>query len=203
MSFVAWREESELGEWTQLDWRSRELAGLVESVSLFDGKLTRRRQRYYPTGDVDLIVRMDAPSEPFRIVEGQPAAAFPAASLAGPIVAPVVIEAPAATSRVLAVRPRPAGAFSLFGVPLRELTGTTVDIHDVIGNEASRLAERLDAASSDEARLRLAGRWIAERLSRGPATDPRVACAVSEIERTGGQVSIAGILAQQPLHRGP
>jgi AraC-like DNA-binding protein len=190
MSLVSWREESELGAWTQLTWRQSALAGLVECIWLFDGKL-RRRERYYPTGELDLIVQLDAP---FRIVEGQPAAACPPSSLAGLIVAPLVLEGPAVRSRVLGVRLRPAGAFSLFGVPLHELTGATSDLHDLIGSEARRLAERLDEAGSDKARLLLLGRWIADRLAGRPSTDPCVAYAVSEIERAGGKVPIANIL---------
>jgi AraC-like DNA-binding protein len=194
-SLVSWREESELGAWTQLVWRSSALSGLVESISLFDGKL-RRRERYYPTGDLDVIIQLDASSEPFRIVEGQPPGPFPPSSLTGLIVAPIVIQAPAVTSRVLAVRLRPAGAFSLFGVPLRELTGTTLNLHDVIGSEARRLAERLDEAGSDEARVRLVGQWIGDRLGGHPSTDPCVAYAVSEIERAGGTVPIANIVGR-------
>jgi AraC-like DNA-binding protein len=95
---------------------------------------------------------------------------------------------------VLGVRLRPAGAFSLFGVPLHELTGATLDLHDLIGSEARRLAERLDEAGSDKARLLLLGRWIVDRLARCPNTDPCVAYAVSEIERAGGKVPIANIL---------
>ena len=196
MSIVRWREESELGAWTQLVWRPSALAGLVESISLFDGTLTRRRQRYYPTGELDLIFQLDGPSEPFRIVEGQPAAALPPYTLAGQIVAPVVIEAPEATSRVLDVRLRPAGAFALFGMPLRTLTGTTLDLCEAIGSEARRLAERLDAADSDEARVQHVGRWIADRLARHPGTEPSVAYAVSEIERAGGREPIASLLGR-------
>jgi AraC-like DNA-binding protein len=92
------------------------------------------------------------------------------------------------------VRLRPAGALALFGVPQHELTGTTLDLQDLIGSESRRLAERLDAAGSDEARVLLLGRWIAGRLAEHPGTDPRVAYAVSEIERAGGKVSIADLL---------
>ena len=64
MGLVSSREESELGAWTQLTWRPRALAGLVECFWLFDGMLGRR-ERYYPTGELDLIVQLDAP---FRII---------------------------------------------------------------------------------------------------------------------------------------
>lgn len=192
MSFVSSREESELGVWTQLIWQPRALAGLVECLWLFDGKLGRR-ERFYPTGELDLIVQLDVP---FRIIEGQPTATCPPSSLAGLIVAPLVIESPTVRSRVLGVRLRPAGAFALFGVPLHELTGATLDLHDLAGSEARRLAERLDDAGSDKAGLLLLGRWIAGRLAGRPGTDPCVAYAVSEIERAGGQAPIRNILGQ-------
>jgi AraC-like DNA-binding protein len=193
MGVVSWREESDLGEWTQLVCRPSGLAGLVESIWLFDGKLSRR-ERHYPTGELDLIIQLDAPSTSFRVVEGQPAAACPSSFLAGLIVAPLVIETPAATSRMLGVRLRPAGAFALFGVPLHELTGTAVDLHDIVGSEAGRLAERLDEAGSDAARVRLLARWIADRFAGRPGTDACIDYAVSEIERAGGTVPIASIL---------
>ncbi len=94
MGLVSWREESELGTWTQLGCRPSALAGLVESIWLFDGKLSQR-ERYYPTGELDLIMQLDAPSGPFRVVEGQPAGACPPSCLAGLLVAPLVIETPA------------------------------------------------------------------------------------------------------------
>ena len=171
------------------------LAGLVESIWRFDGKLSRR-ERHYPTGELDLIIQLDAPSESFRVVEGQPAATCPSSCLAGLIVAPLVIETPAARSRMLGVRLRPTGAFALFGLPLRELTGTAVDLHDIVGSEARRLAERLDEARSDEARLRLMACWIEDRFEGRASTDAGVDYAVSEIERAGGTVSIANLLGQ-------
>ncbi|MEJ3652963.1 helix-turn-helix domain-containing protein [Actinomycetes bacterium KLBMP 9759] len=186
-----WREESELGSWTQLTWQPRALAGLVEYIWLFDGQLAHRRERFYPTGDLDLIVQLDAP---FRVVDRDRVTENPLTSLTGLILSPLVIETPAVRSRVLVVRLRPAGALAMFGVPLRELTAATVDLDDLIGGEARRLAERLDDACSDRDRLELAGRWITDRLSGRYGTDPRVAFAVSEIERAGGRVPVAEVL---------
>jgi methylphosphotriester-DNA--protein-cysteine methyltransferase len=69
-----------------------------------------------------------------------------------------------------------------------------LDLHDVIGAEARRFADSLDAAGSDKAQLRLMGRWIADRLAGRSSFDPRVAYAVSEIERAGGQAPIANLV---------
>ncbi|WP_232666707.1 helix-turn-helix domain-containing protein [Pseudonocardia sp. TRM90224] len=195
MEVVSRREESELGSWTQLTWQPSALAGLVEYIWLFDGQLAQRRERFYPTGDLDLIVQLDAP---FRVVDGDSVTDNPLTSLTGLILSPLVIETPAVRSRVLVVRLRPAGALGMFGVPLDELTGATADLTELIGAEARRLAERLDEASSDQTRLELVGRWItdrlADRLTGRFGTDPRVAYAVAEIERAGGRIPVASIL---------
>lgn len=191
VDLVCWREASELGSWTQLAWRPSALAGLVECIWMFDGRLAHRRERFYPTGDLDLIVQLDVP---FHIVEGQPAIACPQTSLAGLLLAPLVIETPDTRSRVLVVRLRPAGAFALFGVPLHEFTGSTANLQDLIGRQARRLAERLDEARSDRDRFLLLERWITDRLDGRTSTDPCVAYAVSEIERTGGMAPVHTIL---------
>lgn len=192
MSLISWREESELGSWTHLELRPTALSALVESVWLFDGSL-RRRELYYPTGTLDLLVQLDE-SPSFRVVDGQPAATCPQSALAGLLVAPMIIETPAATSRLVGVRLRPAGAASLFDMPLHVLTGTAVDLHDLIGAEAGRLTARLHEARTDTDRLRVMARWVTDRLADRSGVERSVAFAVSAMERTGGRMPVASIV---------
>ncbi|MBZ2194935.1 helix-turn-helix domain-containing protein [Occultella gossypii] len=196
MGLVSWREESELGTWTHLELRPAAPtvpAAPVESVWLFEGSL-RRRERYYPTGTLDLLVQLDETSPTFRIVDGQSAATCPPSCLAGLLVAPLVVETPTATSRMIGVRLRPAGAASLFDVPLQELTGTAVDLHDLLGDEAGRLLARLHEPGTDAGRLRIMARWIADRLGDRAGVDQGVAYAVAAMERTGGKARVANIV---------
>jgi AraC-like DNA-binding protein len=155
---------------------------------MFEGRLNRR-ERFYPTGELDLIVQLDAP---FHVVEGQPVGACPTSCLAGLLVAPLVIETPT-KSRLFGVRLRPAGAYALFGTPLCQLTGTAIDLYDIIGNEAHYLAERLNEAGSNDARLRLLSDWVTHRLVRQARIDPAVAYAVGEIESARGRLPIRNI----------
>jgi AraC-like DNA-binding protein len=193
MTLETWTEDSELGAWTQHDWRPPQLAGAVESIWLFDGQPAQRRERHYPNGALDLIVQLDG-AAPHRLFDGRHASVFPTACLAGQLVRPVEIEAPAERTRVLGVRLRPAGAYALTGVPLRELTGAAVGVDDLLGGDARRLVDQLEAADGDRTRLRLIGRWLAARLATDVSADPDVRYVVSEIERTGGQAPIAGIV---------
>ncbi|MGH7506604.1 MAG: helix-turn-helix domain-containing protein [Longimicrobiales bacterium] len=185
------RVDSELGYWTHIDWQPRDLAGLVESIWFFAGAATLRRERHFPTGTLDLIVHLGCPADRFRIVEGEPPGRCTATSVGGLLVRPMVIEAPPGPCRVLGVRLTPAGAFALLGLPLNELTDRTVDLCDVVGVEADELAERCDEAPSDEARVRVAGEWIRDRLARGRHIDACIARAVTEIERSAGGIAIS------------
>lgn len=194
MTLHAWRDESELGAWKHLELRPPTHGSMVESVWLFEGTL-QGRERFYPTGTLDLLIQLDASSPRFRIVDGQPAAT-PAVALTGMLVTPLVVETPAETTSMIGVRLRPAGAAALFDVPQGTLTGSAVSLEDLIGEESRRLTERLHDAPSHVQRLRIMAQWVSARRTAGAGTDPQVARAVSEIERARGVVGVTELLAQ-------
>jgi len=179
--------------WTLTDWRPREFDGLVESIWFFSGATPQRRERHFPTGTLDLIVHLGSSSDRYRIVQGNPPGPCAMVSVGGLLVAPMVIEAPPGCCRVLGIRLLPAGAFSLFGRPLSELTDQTVDLRLVLGAAADELAERCEEAASADERVRVAGEWVRDRLVRGRQTDSCIARAASEIERAGGAVGISAL----------
>ncbi|WP_154794086.1 helix-turn-helix domain-containing protein [Occultella kanbiaonis] len=194
MALTSWREESELGSWTHLELRpAAPAAARVESVWLFDGNL-RRRERYVPTGTLDLLIQLDESSPTFRIVDGSSPATCPPSCLAGLLVAPMAVETPTATSRMIGVRLKPAGAAALVDVPLQEVTGTAVDLDDLIGAEAGRLTDRLHEPGTDADRLRIVARWVADRLAGQVGLDRGVGYAVAAMERTGGRMRVADII---------
>ncbi len=89
-----------MGSWTHLELRpAAPAAARVESVWLFDGNL-RRRERYFPTGTLDLLIQLDESSPTFRIVDGSSPATCPPSCLAGLLVAPMVVEAGRLTDRL-------------------------------------------------------------------------------------------------------
>lgn len=153
----------------------------------------QRRERFYPTGTLDLLIQLDSSSRSFRIVNGQPAGAGPASCLAGLLVAPLVIETPAQTSTLVGVTLTPAGAAALFDVPLHEVTGSAIALDELIGAEAARLADRLFETRSGTERVRLMARWVSARIASRPPVEVPVAAAVEEIERTGGRLRIAEV----------
>lgn len=194
MTLREWRYESELEVWTHLELLLAAHGAGVESVWLFEGAL-QGRERFYPSGTLDLLIQLDSSAPSFRIVDGQPAETPPAA-LTGMLLGPLTIETPAETSTLLGARLRPTAAVALFGCPQHELTGTAVSLEDLIGAESHRLLECLHDAPTHLQRLRTMARWLSARMTAGVGTDLNVARAVAEIELARGAVGVTDLLAQ-------
>jgi AraC-like DNA-binding protein len=194
MTLREWRNESELGAWTHLEFLPATHGSMVESVWLFEGALQEREQ-FYPTGTLDLLIQLGGSSPSFRVVDGQ-STETPAAALTGMLLAPLTIETPAETSILLGARLRPAAAAALFELPQHLVTGSAVSLDDLIGAESLRLVERLCDAPSHVQRLRIMASWISARMAAGVGTEPNVGRAVAEIERARGAVGVADLLAQ-------
>jgi len=198
MTLVTRQVDGPLGRWTHTEWRPAHLAGVVECLWYFEGALTYPRERIFPNGLMELVVHFGAP---YRLVEERGTDPFTTACFGGLQPAAMVIEAPPGPGSVLGVRMRPAGAYRLLGLPLSELTGLTVDLHDLVGRAAAELLERCHGAPSAAERLRLAGEWIAERTARSPGLDPAIAWTAAQIERREGAVSIAELREQTGLSK--
>jgi AraC-like DNA-binding protein len=198
MDLVTLRHDSPLGRWTHSQWRPPHLAGLVESIGLFEGTVAHRRERAFPDGLVELIVHL---GERYRLVEGDRAELCATVCLGGVQTGPIVVEAPPSPCAVLSVRLRPAGAYALLGRSLAAVSGITVDLQDLLGKGASELAERCHQAPSTSERLWIAADWVAARAARSPGVDPAIAFAAAQIERRAGAVSIAALRERTGLTR--
>ena len=190
--------DSSLGRWTQHEWRPAHLAGVVDFLWLFEGRLTCLRERTFPTGKLELIVHF---GETYRLVEGVGPERCSVSCLTGLQTAPIVIEAPDGPSCVMGVRLHPAGAYAVLARPLSEVTGLTADLQDVLGQAAAELTERCSEAPSAEERLRRAVAWVEERVARFPAADPAIVWIASQIERRSGAVSISALRERTGLTR--
>jgi AraC-like DNA-binding protein len=189
MKIVVRQEVSPLGIGTYSEWRPPHLTQWVELIWHYQGPSNHVQKRVLPNGRVELLVNF---AEPYRVLVGAGIEWLAAAVLSGMQSAPFLIEQPR-WQNVLAVRLRPAGAYSLIARPLSEVSGISVDLHDLVGRAARALAERCHGAGSTESRFRLAADWVGRRVSRSPALDPPIAWVAAEIERSGGAVSIADL----------
>jgi AraC-like DNA-binding protein len=82
----------------------------------------------------------------------------------------------------------PLGARMLLGMPMRELTGRTVALDDVLGNE---LSERLGELGDWRARFDALDGFLLRRLREAPPPRPDVAHAWSRLEAASGDVPIS------------
>lgn len=155
------------------------------------------RERIFPNGTVELLVNL---GEPFRLVEGRGEERFTTTWLSGLQSGPQVIEGPV-RHRVLSVRLRPAGAYALLAMPLREVSGLMVDLRDLVGPAADELAERCRDAPSVEECFRLVAAWVSARVARSPGVGSPIAWSAAQIERSGGTVPIAELRAETGLSK--
>src|SRR5262245_34738826 len=191
------RGVSPLGAWSYSAWRPPHLGGLVDHVWAYDGPSSHRRKRVFPNGRVELILNF---GEPYRVVEGGDTELRWNAWIGGPQAGPIVVEQPA-HQHVLGVRLRPAGARAIVTRPMREVTGLSVDVADLVGPAAGELVERCHAANSVADRFRIVAEWIGRCFLRAHAMDEAVAWAVAQLDATGGAVPIAALREHTGLSR--
>jgi len=178
--------DSDYGCWTHSAWRPPHLARLIDRFWYSAGTVAVSRERILPNGLVELVVCL---AGPHRLIEGNGTQVL-RTCLTGLQTGPMVIEHPS-YHRVLGLRLYPAGAYALLSLPMREISGTTVDLSDVVGRAGDELAERCHDAVSVERCFHIAADWVAERVTRARGLDPRIAWSIGRIEQSGGQVPIA------------
>jgi methylphosphotriester-DNA--protein-cysteine methyltransferase len=186
-----------LGSWTYSEWRPPHLAGLVEVIWYFKGPTSSARKRILPNGMVEMLVNF---GEPYRTITGAGPELLVTAWLGGLQSGPMVCEQPARQD-VMGVRLHPAGAYTLLARPMREMSEMVIDLEDLVGRGADRLAERCYTAASVEERLQRAADWVAERVTKARGIDPAIAWAAGRIEQSGGVVSIAELRDQMGLSK--
>jgi len=183
------RGRSPFGTWSYSAWRPPHLGGLVDHVWTYNGASSNRRKRVFPNGRVELLLNFGAP---YRIVEGGDTELRWRAWISGLQVGPMVVEQPM-HQHVLGVRLRPAGARALIARPMREVTGLSIDLADVVGPAAGELVERCLAATSVAQRFRIVANWVGRCFLSEQGADEAVGWAVTQLDASGGTVAIAAL----------
>jgi hypothetical protein len=87
----------------------------------------------------------------------------------------------------------PLGAYRLLGLPVNELSGQLIDLADVLGGTARRLAEQLREMPNWRQRFALMDQFLLRRMAGGPRPSPQVGWAWQRLVTTGGTVPIGQI----------
>jgi AraC-like DNA-binding protein len=181
------------GAWTYLQCRSTPLAGLLDRIWVFDGTMTSLRERTFPNGLLEIIVQL---GDCYRVVEHRGTWLCPRACMTGLQLEHLVVEAPAARTRVLGIRLTPAGAYAVLARPMHDVTGLTVDLGDVAGSATAELVDRCGEATTLDGCARAALHWIEGRLRAGSRVTPAVGWMVDQIRGCAGSVSVGRLRAR-------
>lgn len=93
----------------------------------------------------------------------------------------------------------PLGAYTLTGMPLSELTGKCVALHDVFGRAGTELAARLRESEDWDERFDILEGFLLARLHRtppAPSADPAVAWAFERLRATRGAARVETLAAE-------
>jgi AraC-like DNA-binding protein len=87
----------------------------------------------------------------------------------------------------------PLGAYQLFGLPMREVSGHVLALDEILGREAPLLVEQLAEGADWSARFETLEVFLRKRLEEAPPVDRAVAWAWSQLELSGGGVRVADL----------
>ena len=90
----------------------------------------------------------------------------------------------------------PLGAWSVLGLPLKELEGQTVTLQDAFGASANRLVDELNAAADWDTRFDAMERFLLRRADSGPRATPAVAWSLQRLWQSNGRERIESLAAQ-------
>jgi AraC-like DNA-binding protein len=96
-------------------------------------------------------------------------------------------------AEMVAVKVKSGALGALIGLPARELRDQTINLEDVWGRGASRLAEQLQEAPNADERLRLLQRELSQRYLAHERENGLVVGVANTIERRAGKVRIADL----------
>ncbi len=184
--------EHELGDWVRArrapDVRlsglllDRELLGYQHSRAQFASWLEPPRPQL--TLMIDLDGWLDADGE-----------ALPDAWIGGLADRPTIVGFDD-TYGAIDLKLTPLGAYTLTGLPLSELSGACVPLHEVFGAAGRELVARVRESEDWDVRFDLVEGFLLARLAAGPQPDAAVAWAFEQLRRTRGAARVEALAAE-------
>ena len=147
------------------------LSHLVETIWDWEAAFhSHALERVLPAANAGLIINLA--EEQTRVYDEQlRCTRFSACTLDGPRSRSHIIDTEEQVA-VMGVIFRPGGAAMFFKERMDRLANHSVDLEDLVGNDAPLLRERLLEAGSPHRRLALLERWLADRMSCAASANP-------------------------------
>ena len=148
-------------------------------------------QRIVPDGRPELIFNSGCP---FQHQQGEIWVSQPKCFFVGQITGPMLVR-PNGAADTLGIRFHPHGASSLLGIPLEELTGTSLPLHE-LSPELDRELSRIREFRTNSLQLAQADRVLQRFFLRTKAKDRIIGGAVSQILSSGGTLETSDLAFQ-------
>jgi AraC-like DNA-binding protein len=186
---------SELGEW-ELVTRAPDprLRPYVRTYVGTRSRIDLLRERHLPSGDAALLINFGTPHRLIDPESGR-ASEHDRAWVNGLHDHYLLTEA-IGVRHFIVVRLTPIGAHRFLGVPMDALTNRTLALEDIIGAQAHRLVERLQAAASWDSCFAVLDSIILARLDRAAPAPAAVAWAWHQIDASAGSLAIASLTSE-------
>lgn len=173
------------------------LAGVVEEYWEVEGRVGAFRERVVPNGFVELMANL---GPVHHLLSEQGAGTWRDAWVSGLQDRSLYIESLAGT-HLVSVRLRPLGARRVLALPMVNVANSVVDVHALMGREASELHDRLLAADTAYARFALLERFVRWRLKSNRAPHAVAQWAAARIEAAHGKLTVAALCREAGVSR--
>lgn len=189
------RHQSEHGKWELAErdpcrFLAEHVVGGCRGYTETSPKPVRRRE--VPVGHIVLVLNIGDGFEVAPAHGDHAKTALPRSFVAG-LHAHAVIVASSGSACCLQADLTPTAARRLLGLPLGQIADRVVPLVDLIGPEANRLEERLDAARDWRARLDLLEAWLCRRIDSARPVPAAVEHGWRRLVRSAGRIPIAEI----------
>ena len=174
------------------------LKAYIEDLYYLDGPAPYPRQKALPVASSNLMINLGDPFEVYKPDQAKPFITCTDSWWVGIWGTYHSVDWQPRV-RFYGIHFRPAGAYPFLQFPLSEINGQVVPLDAIWGRFASEIREQVQAASTVQAGFAVMEHSLLARLSQVPYSLELVQCAVAEIARHHGALSIRALSHQMGI----
>lgn len=169
-------------------------ARFIECVWIFDAHFasnTPKKQLWLPNGTFDLVFNIGSPYSRINVFDPQQYSLVKSSAIIGQMKESVKIEL-GENQKVVGIRFKAYGLYAWLGIPIKEITGQTVLLNDLIGKAAAEWEQKIFDAPTHEVIISA----VKQLLQFHHCVDDSVVDAVRQILIFKGSLKIKNLLAR-------
>ncbi|HJR78636.1 MAG TPA: helix-turn-helix domain-containing protein [Anaerolineales bacterium] len=169
------------------------LNAYIDDLYYLDGPAPYPRQKVMPVASSNLMINLGAPFDVYRPDQAEPFVTCTDSWLVGVWSTYHSVDWPL-NVKFFGVHFKPGGAYPFLQFPLSDMNGQVLPLNAIWGYYASEIRERLYAAQTVQAGFTLFEQLLLARLCEAPRNLDIVQCAIAEIARCHGALSIGPLI---------